>query len=150
MFISTLQTTSDGSMGAIGMLVWLAICITVIAGIWRVFTKAGEPGWGVLIPIYNFYLLCRIAQRPGWWLILMFIPIVNLAVGIVLSIDIARHFGKGAGFGVGLAFLGMVLLVTASARAQEATNGAALENTRADRARTSTSRVSLSASTPTS
>ena len=108
MFISTLQTTSDGSMGAIGMLVWLAICVTVIAGIWRVFTKAGEPGWGVLIPIYNFYLLCKIAQRPGWWLILMFIPIVNLAVAIVLSIDIARHFGKGAGFGVGLAFLGMV------------------------------------------
>ncbi len=108
MFISTLQTTSDGSMGAIGMLVWLAICVTVIAGMWRVFTKAGEPGWGVLIPIYNFYLLCRIAQRPGWWLILMFIPIVNLAVAIVLSIDIARHFGKGAGFGVGLAFLGMV------------------------------------------
>ena len=108
MFISTLQTTSDGSMGAIGMLVWLAICVTVIAGMWRVFTKAGEPGWGVLIPIYNFYLLCRIAQRPGWWLILMFIPIVNLAVAIVLSIDIARHFGKGAGFGVGLAFLGPV------------------------------------------
>ncbi len=109
MFISTVQTTSsDGSMGAIVMLAWLAICITVIAGMWRVFTKAGEPGWGVLIPIYNFYLLCKIAQRPGWWLILMFVPIVNLAVGIILSIDIARHFGKGAGFGVGLAFLGPV------------------------------------------
>ncbi len=110
MFILTAQqtTSSDGSMGTIAMLVWLAICATVIAGVWRVFTKAGEPGWGVLIPIYNFYLLCRIAQRPGWWLILMFIPVVNLAVGIVLSIDIARHFGKGAGFGVGLAFLGIV------------------------------------------
>ncbi len=109
MFISTVQTTSSGGpMGTIVMLVWLAICLTVIAGIWRVFTKAGEPGWGVLIPIYNFYLLCKIAQRPGWWLILMFVPVVNLIVGIVLSIDIARHFGKGAGFGVGLAFLGIV------------------------------------------
>ncbi len=109
MFISTVQTTSSGGpMGTIVMLVWLAICLTVIAGIWRVFTKAGEPGWGVLIPIYNLYLLCRIAQRPGWWLILMFVPVVNLIVGIVLSIDIARHFGKGAGFGVGLAFLGPV------------------------------------------
>ena len=109
MFISTVQTTSSGGpMGTIVMLVWLAICLTVIAGIWRVFTKAGEPGWGVLIPIYNFYLLCRIAQRPGWWLILMFVPVVNLIVGIVLSIDIARHFGKGAGFGVGLAFLGII------------------------------------------
>ncbi len=110
MFILTAQqtTSSGGPMGTIVMLVWLAICLTVIAGIWRVFTKAGEPGWGVLVPIYNFYLMCRIAQRPGWWLILLFIPIVNIAVGIVLSIDIARHFGKGAGFGVGLALLGFV------------------------------------------
>ncbi len=110
MFILTAQqtTTSGGPMGTIVMLVWLAICVTVIAGLWRVFTKAGEPGWGVLVPIYNFYLMCKIAQRPGWWLILMFIPIVNIAVAVVLSIDIARHFGKGAGFGVGLAFLGFV------------------------------------------
>ena len=109
MFIlQTTTTTTDGSMGTVAMLVWLAIFVTIIAGMWRVFTKAGQPGWGVLVPIYNLYLMCKIAQRPGWWLILMFIPVVNLIVGIVMSIDIAKHFGKGTGFGVGLAFLGFV------------------------------------------
>ena len=106
--IAQQTTTSGGSMGTVAMLVWLAICVAVIAGVWRTFTKAGQPGWGVLVPIYNFYLMCKVAQRPGWWSILLFIPIVNLGVAIVLSIDIAKHFGKGPGFGVGLALLGVV------------------------------------------
>ena len=80
----------------------LAILITVIAGIWRVYSKADQPGWGVLIPIYNVYLMCKIAGRPGWWVLLMFIPVVNLIIAITLSIGIARNFGKGAGFGLGL------------------------------------------------
>jgi hypothetical protein len=95
-------------MGVIISLVWLAIVIVVIAGIWKVFTKAGQPGWGVLIPIYNLYLLTQIAGRPGWWLILMLIPLVNFVIAIILSLDIAKNFGKGAGFGIGLALLGVV------------------------------------------
>ena len=97
-----------GTAGMIIMVVWLVVCLTVLAGIWKTFTKAGQPGWGVLVPIYNFYLMTKIAQRPAWWLILMFVPVVNLIVAVVLSMDIAKHFGKGSGFGVGLAFLGFV------------------------------------------
>ena len=92
-----------GTTGMIFMAVWLVVCLTILAGVWKVFTKAGQPGWGVLVPIYNTYLMTKIAQRPAWWLILMFIPVVNIIVHVVLSMDIARHFGKGAGFGVGLA-----------------------------------------------
>ncbi len=92
-----------GTTGMIFMAVWLVVCLTILAGIWKVFTKAGQPGWGALVPIYNTYLMTKIAQRPAWWLILMFIPVVNIIVHVVLSMDIARHFGKGAGFGVGLA-----------------------------------------------
>jgi len=92
-----------GAAGMIFMAVWLAACLTVLAGIWKVFTKAGQPGWGAIVPIYNTYLMTKIAQRPAWWLILMFIPVVNVIVHVIMSMDIARHFGKGAGFGVGLA-----------------------------------------------
>jgi hypothetical protein len=73
-----------------------------------VFTKAGEPGWACIVPIYNIYILLRIAGRPGWWLILYFVPIVSIIVAIIVAIDLARAFGKGAGFGLGLVFLGFI------------------------------------------
>lgn len=75
---------------------------------WRLFEKAGLPGWGALIPFYNMYLYIKVAQRPGWWLILFFIPIVNIIIAIVLCFDFARVFGKGSGFGFGLLFLGFI------------------------------------------
>ena len=95
-------------LGLVGSLVWLAIIIVVIVAMWKVFTKAGQPGWGILIPIYNAYLLCKIAGKPGWWVLLMFIPLVNIVVAILVSIGVAANFGKGAGFGIGLAFLGFI------------------------------------------
>ena len=75
---------------------------------WKVFTKAGQPGWACLIPIYNLYVLCKIAGRPGWWLLLMLIPFVNIIILIILCIDIAKSFGNGVGFGLGMAFLGFI------------------------------------------
>jgi uncharacterized membrane protein YhaH (DUF805 family) len=92
-----------GSM--IGGLIGLAILVFLIAAMWKVFTKAGKAGWLVLIPIVNIYQLLKIAGRPGWWLILFLIPLVNLIISILVSMDIAKSFGKGAGFGLGLAFL---------------------------------------------
>ena len=88
--------------------IMLAIVVGVIAGIWKAFVKAGQPGWAVLVPIYNIVVMLRIAGRPVWWLLLMFIPFVNFVIAIVVSMDIAKRFGKGAGFGIGLAFLGVV------------------------------------------
>jgi uncharacterized membrane protein YhaH (DUF805 family) len=95
-----------GSM--IGGLVGLAILVFLVAAMWKVFTKAGKAGWLVLIPIVNVYQLLKIAGRPGWWLILFLIPLVNLIISILVSMDIAKSFGKGAGFGLGLAFLGPI------------------------------------------
>lgn len=83
----------------------IAFIILMIVAMWKIFTKAGQPGWGSIIPIVNFYFLCKIAGRPGWWLILMLIPFVNFIIIIILSIDIAKAFGKGAGFGIGLLLL---------------------------------------------
>jgi hypothetical protein len=70
--------------------------------------ESGGTGLGVLIPIYNIYLICKIAGRPGWWVLLCFIPCVGVIIAIVLAIDIAKNFGKGPIFGLGLAFLGFI------------------------------------------
>ena len=86
----------------------IAIGLFVIVSMWKVFVKAGQPGWGVLIPFYNVYLLLKIAGRPGWWLILYFIPLVNFIIAIIVAIDIAKNFGKEAIFGVGLFFFGFI------------------------------------------
>jgi hypothetical protein len=94
-------------MGGFMFVVW-ALVIVAIVGMWKVFTKAGKPGWGCIIPIYNAYLLLQIAGRPGWWLILFFIPIVNLITAFIVSLDVAKNFGKSSGFGVGLFFLGFI------------------------------------------
>jgi Family of unknown function (DUF5684) len=88
----------------------LLIALFVIVAMWKVFTKAGRPGWAAIIPIYNMYVWCKIVGRPGWWVILMLIPLVNIIVGIIVCIDMAKSFGKGVGFGIGIALLGIIFL----------------------------------------
>ncbi len=90
------------------VIVAIAFAIFVIAAMWKVLVKAGQPGWGVLIPFYNSYLFLLVAQRPGWWLVLYLIPFVNLVIQIIVLLDIARNFGQSAGFGIGLFFLGFI------------------------------------------
>jgi len=95
-------------IGVVGLIIYLAIVVLVIAGLWKVFAKAGQPGWAILIPIYNLYVLLQIVGRPAWWLLLFIVPLVNLVVAIMVAIDVAKAFGKGTGFGLGLAFLGPI------------------------------------------
>ncbi|TWP53203.1 signal peptidase I [Lentzea tibetensis] len=93
-------TAPDASIGVFPIIISLAFAVLVIAGLWKIFSKAGQPGWGAIIPIYNVYLMLKVAGRPGWWLILFIIPIVNIFVSLIVAIDMAKSFGKGAGFGV--------------------------------------------------
>jgi len=90
------------------MLFALVFIAIIVVSLWKVFTKAGEPGWASVVPIYNVYVLLRIAGRPGWWVILYFVPIVSIIVSIIVAIDLAKAFGKGTGFGLGLGFLGFI------------------------------------------
>ena len=85
------------------------IFLIVIVGLWKIFTKAGEPGWAAIIPIYNYYVILKIVGRPWWWLLLMLIPIVNLIVSIIVAIDLAKSFGKDAAYGVILLWLFSVI-----------------------------------------
>jgi hypothetical protein len=91
--------------GPVVTLIYLAIIVVSIVALWRVFAKAGLPGWGALVPFYNLYLLLKLAGRPGWMLILFLIPIVNLVIAVIVSLDVASNFGQGTGFGIGLFFL---------------------------------------------
>ena len=96
---------SGGAPDMIAGVLFLAVAILMVAGLWATFSKAGLPGWGAIIPIYNVYLLCKLAGRPGWWILLYIIPFVSIIVAIIVDLDIAKAFGKGVLFGVGLAFL---------------------------------------------
>ena len=87
-------------------IIYLALIVFIIAGIWKTFEKAGKPGWACLIPIYNFYIICEISGTKNWWLI--FIPLANIYIAIVAYIALAKSFGKDTGFGIGLLLLGFV------------------------------------------
>ena len=95
-------------MGAIVGLIELAIFIAIIAGFWKVFVKAGRPGWAAIIPIYNVIVLLQIINKPLWWIILFFIPVVNLIAAILVGLAVAKSFGKSDLFGVGLGLLGFI------------------------------------------
>ena len=97
-----------GIVGLLFTLIWLAVMVLVIAGMWKVFVKAGKPGWACLVPIYNIIVLLEISAKPLWWIILLFVPLVQFVVLILVAIALAEKFGKGAGFGLGMAFLPMV------------------------------------------
>ena len=100
--------TPPGGGSPVPGIIGLLIALLLIVAMWKVFTKAGQPGWASIIPIYNLYIWCKIVGRPWWWILLMLIPFVNFIVGIILCIDLAKSFGEGAGFGIGLALLGII------------------------------------------
>jgi hypothetical protein len=103
---STPAVSPIGAGMGIGMtILWLAIVLLMVASMWKLFVKAGKPGWAAIVPIYNLVVLLEIAGKPLWWFILFLIPVVNFIVLIILAIAVARKFGKGTGFALGMVFL---------------------------------------------
>ncbi len=90
------------------IVLYLILIVLVIAGMWKTFTKAGQPGWAAIVPIYNMIVILEIAGKPTWWILLYFVPIANIIIPIIVSIAVAENFGKSVGFGIGLAFLGPI------------------------------------------
>lgn len=107
-----MEPTASGGGAAAGGgligLVQLAVLALIIVSMWKIFTKAGKPGWAAIVPIYNVVVMLQIAGKPGWWVLLMFIPIVNLVIAIIAMIALAKNFGKGGGYVVGMIFLPFV------------------------------------------
>ncbi|GAA2247728.1 DUF5684 domain-containing protein [Herbiconiux moechotypicola] len=107
MSLSTISETSysysyqfDPVSGLFGFIV----AVLVIIGHWGTFKKAGLHGWAAIIPFYNIWTLCKVAGRPGWWFIWYIIPIVNIVIGIIVAVEVARKFGRGGAFGFFLLF----------------------------------------------
>jgi len=102
---STAPSAVDTGVGIVGAIVWLVFIVVMIAAMWKVFEKAGEPGWAAIVPIYNAMVILKIAGKPMWWILLFLIPIVNIVIAVIMNLELAKHFGKGAGFGLGLLLL---------------------------------------------
>lgn len=98
----------DGNAGLIAAAVSLCWLLPTVLGWWKMFEKAGLPGWGAVVPIYNFVLLLRVARLPVWLLFLILFPVVNLIAYVAVNLRIARYFGKSALFSVGLMLLGFI------------------------------------------
>ena len=99
-----------GTIGTVGLIIYLAIIILLIAAEWKIFTKAGKPGWAVIIPIYNIIVFLQIIGKPWWWIILLLIPIVNFIFLIWMINLLSKSFGKGTGFTIGILFLSIIFI----------------------------------------
>ena len=104
------QSEDVAAGGGFSSIIGLLVAVLVIAGMWKVFTKAGKPGWAAIIPIYNVIVLLQIAGKPLWWIVLLFIPIVNIVIAVMVMISVAKAFGKGTGFALGLLFLSPIFI----------------------------------------
>lgn len=87
------------------VLFFLAFMVFLIACQWKIFTKAGKPGWACLIPIYSGIVMLEIVRKPTWWIFLLLIPFVNIFFAIIALNELSKSFGKSSGFTVGLIFL---------------------------------------------
>ena len=86
----------------------IAAAVFMIATMWKVNEKGGKPGWAAVVPIYNEVVLLQLAGKSGWWVLLYLIPLVNIIIYFIARIDLAKSFGRGAGFGLGLIFLPVI------------------------------------------
>jgi hypothetical protein len=92
----------DAGMGLIPLLFALAIVVLVVAMFWKLFEKAGQPGWAILVPFYNLIVLAQVAGKPGWWGLLLWIPVVGFVLWILMAIGIAERFGQSGVFAIGI------------------------------------------------
>ena len=96
----------------VGVLIFqLILMALIVVGLWKLFVKAGQPGWAAIIPLYNTIVMIQIAGKPIWWIILLFIPIVSLVISVLIAIGLAKNFGRGAGTAVGLVFLPFIFML---------------------------------------
>ena len=95
----------------IGVILYLAIVVIMIIAMWKIFTKAGKPGWAILIPIYNIIVMLEIVGKPTWWIIIiLLVPIVNIVFLIWMINLLSLSFGKDVGFTIGILLLSFIFI----------------------------------------
>lgn len=95
---------------AVLVVIYLLVVVFELAAAWRLFTKAGRPGWAAIVPIYGTYVLVKIAGRSGWWVLLCLVPVIDLVAAAIVMYDLSRSFGRGGGFAIGLFFLSFIFV----------------------------------------
>lgn len=100
----------------------IVLAIISLIATWIIFEKAGVRGWGVLIPIYNVYLVVKVSGNSGWWVWLLLVPLLNIAIAFWIALGLAKAFGRSGLFGFFLLFLltplGLCILAFGSSRYQ--------------------------------
>lgn len=91
-------------------LIMLALTVFLIAACWKIFVKAGEPGWASLIPIYNMMVLAKIAGKEEWYGLLCLIPVAGIIFAIIIWAGVCERFGKGGGYVIGILLLPYVFI----------------------------------------
>ena len=109
-----LSATSNNQMlGGLfsGILIFSGIlCLIFIISYWKIFTKAGKPGWASIVPIYNIVVMLEIAGMSPLFILLFLIPFVNIIVLFMVNIKIANKFGKSSSFGIGMTLLSIIFV----------------------------------------
>lgn len=102
----------SGLMAVMGVIWLIAMVISIVClvGLWKVYVKTGRPGWAVLIPFYNQYVLFDITLGSGWKFLTMLIPFYNIYMMFKVYIELAHAFGKSTSFGLGLVFLSPIFV----------------------------------------
>jgi hypothetical protein len=95
-------------LGVVTLIPALAVIVLAIIAMIKLFAKAGQPGWAAVVPFYNTFVMLKIVGRPGWWFVLMLIPIVNIVILVIVFVDLAKAFGKSGGFAALLILLPIV------------------------------------------
>lgn len=103
-------TQASSGMGAGMVIFYLILCAVMLVSLWKIYTKAGKPGWASIVPIYNIIVLLEIVELPMWYIVLFFIPFANIYAAFKIYIELAHKFGKSTGFGVLTVFFSIICL----------------------------------------
>ncbi len=108
---NALTNAVAGLFGGVSLIVWLVLLVLYLVAYFKIYSKAGEAGWKCIIPIYGTYILFKIIYGNGWKFLFLLIPIFGEIVAIVSLFRLAKVFGKGVGFGLGLWFLSPIFIL---------------------------------------
>lgn len=103
-----LQTT--GQVPAIFWVIYVAVIALLLVSMWKLFARAGKPGWASIIPFYNNIVMLEIAGKPIWWFFMLFVPIANIVFGFLTLYHFSKAYGKAEGFSIGVALLGFIFI----------------------------------------
>lgn len=116
--VNKFSSYMNGTTGIVSLVLFI---LTLIAN-WRIFEKAGEEGWKSIIPIYNFYIICRILKMNFTHFIIafiiLFIPFIQIGAAIYLlyfyvecDFRLSKAFGHGLGYSWGLVLLNTIFVL---------------------------------------